>query len=186
MLLRRLYDRRPEGQRQFLKFCLVGGIGFVVDAGTLTLMTRYGGIGPIVARLISMFVFGMTTTWLLNRSLTFRAQSGGSVLAEYLRFAAANAIGNSINFAIHAGLVETSPLVHDYPALGAVAGTAVGLAFNFTSSKYFVFRRKPVTSPLSLVTERNLDWLDDHRVGAHTAQNDAGKLVSEMRDEDER
>jgi putative flippase GtrA len=139
----RVYAALTEGQRQFVKFCFVGGIGFVVDAGTLTLMTRYGGLDPIVARLISMFVFGMTTTWLLNRSLTFRAQSGGPLFAEYLRFAAANAVGNSINFGIHAGLVETVQVVHDFPVLGAMAGTAVGLVFNFTSSKYFVFRRKP-------------------------------------------
>jgi putative flippase GtrA len=89
-----------------------------------------------------MFVFGMTTTWLLNRSLTFRGHTGGSLFAEYLRFAAANAVGNSINFGIHALLVETVPLVHDYPVLGAVAGTTVGLVFNFTSSKYFVFRKR--------------------------------------------
>ncbi len=185
-MLSRLYARLTEGQRQFVKFCFVGGIGFVVDAGTLTVMTRYGGVDPILARLISMFVFGMTTTWLLNRSLTFRAQSGGSILAEYARFAAANAIGNSINFAIHAVLVETVPLVHDYPVLGVVAGTSVGLVFNFTSSKYFVFRRKPVTSPHLAVNDLDLDWLDEHRVGAHGARTDAGKLLSDMRDEEER
>jgi putative flippase GtrA len=141
-MLSRLYRSLGEGQRQFIKFSFVGGIGFVVDAGTLTLMTRYGGLDPVSARLISMFVFGMTTTWLLNRSLTFRGQRHGSVFAEYLRFAAANAIGNSLNFGIHAVLVETLPLFHEYPVLGAMVGTAVGLVFNFTSSKYFVFRRR--------------------------------------------
>jgi len=141
-MFRRLYRSLTEGQRQFVKFSFVGGIGFIVDAGSLTLMTRYGGLDPVTARAISMFVFGMTTTWLLNRSLTFRGYARGSLLAEYLRFAAANAIGNSLNFGIHAVLVETLPLFHQYPVLGAVVGTAVGLVFNFTSSKYFVFRRR--------------------------------------------
>jgi putative flippase GtrA len=139
--LRRRWAGLAEGQRQFVKFSFVGGIGFVVDAGSLTLLTHYGGLDPVTARLVSMFVFGMTTTWLLNRSLTFRGHTGGSIFAEYLRFAAANAIGNSLNFGIHAALVETLPLFHAYPVLGAVVGTAVGLVFNFTSSKYFVFRR---------------------------------------------
>lgn len=142
--LRALYLSRPEGQRQFLKFSFVGGVGFVVDAGSLTVLTREGGLDPVTARLLSMFVFGMTTTWLLNRSLTFRGHTGGSIFGEYLRFALANLLGNSLNFAIHTALVETVPVVHAVPALGAVAGTAVGLVFNFTTSKYFVFRRRPV------------------------------------------
>ena len=33
MLPKRIYDRLPEGQQQFLKFGMVGGVGFVVDAG---------------------------------------------------------------------------------------------------------------------------------------------------------
>lgn len=140
-LAQRLYLSLPRGAQQFFKFGIVGGVGFVVDAGSLTLLTSYGGLDPVTARVISMFVLGMTTTWLLNRSFTFRDQRGGSVLTEYLRFAGANAIGNSLNFGIHAALVETLPLFHAYPVLGAVVGTAVGLVFNFTSSKYFVFRR---------------------------------------------
>ena len=139
--LRELYLQLPRGQRQFIKFSMVGGVGFVVDAGSLTLLTVYGGLDPVTARVISMFALGMTTTWLLNRSFTFRDQRGGSLLTEYLRFAAANAIGNSLNFGIHTLLVETLPTFHAYPVLGAVVGTAVGLVFNFTSSKYFVFRR---------------------------------------------
>jgi dolichol-phosphate mannosyltransferase len=173
--LLRLYLSLPEGQQQFLKFGFVGGIGFVVDAGSLTLLTRYGGLDPITARVISMFALGMTTTWLLNRSLTFRGHTHGSIFAEYLRFAAANAIGNSLNFGIHAGLVETVPLVRAYPVLGAVAGTAVGLVFNFTSSKYFVFRKR----------KADLDWLDEHGVETKMPFIDAGKLVSDMRDEGE-
>lgn len=140
MLLKRLYDARPEGQRQFLKFGFVGGIGFVVDAGTFTVMTQYLGLGLVIARVISSLVFGMTATWLLNRHLTFRDRRGGSILAQYLRFATANIIGNLLNVGTHALLVENLTLFHRLPILGIVAGTAVGLVFNFTGSKYFVFR----------------------------------------------
>ncbi len=79
MLVRRLYHARPEGQRQFLKFAFVGGVGFVVDAGTFFLMTHYLGLGLVIARVISSLVFGMTSTWLLNRYLTFRNQRAGSI-----------------------------------------------------------------------------------------------------------
>jgi putative flippase GtrA len=148
MLLKRLYDARPEGQRQFLKFVFVGGVGFVVDAGTFFLMTHYLGLGLVIARVISSLVFGMTSTWLLNRYLTFRDRRGGSMLAQYLRFATANIIGNLLNIGTHALLVENVAIFHRFPLLGIVAGTFVGLIFNFTGSKYFVFREAVPRPPL--------------------------------------
>jgi putative flippase GtrA len=140
-MLRPLYDQLPEGQRQFLKFSMVGGIGFVMDAGSYTLITHFFGVGPFAGRLISAAGFGMTTTWLLNRSLTFRNQRGGSIWSEYLRFATANGIGLLLNIGTHTLLVHHVGLFAAFPILGIVAGTAVGLVFNFTGSKYFVFRR---------------------------------------------
>jgi putative flippase GtrA len=140
-MLKQLYLSRPEGQRQFLKFCMVGGIGFVVDAGSYTLLTYFFGLGPLTGRLISAAGFGMTTTWLLNRSLTFRNQRGGPIGSEYLRFATANGIGLLLNIGTHTLLVGNVGLFAAFPILGIVAGTAVGLVFNFTGSKYFVFRR---------------------------------------------
>ena len=149
--LRRLYALLSEGQQQFLKFCFVGGIGFVVDAGSFTILTSQLGMDLVTARFISAAGFGMTTTWLLNRSLTFRGHSGGRIWVEYLRFAFANGLGLLINIGTHTVLVENVDVVRRYPILGIVAGTAVGLGFNFTTSKYFVFRRKPpeLLSPAS-------------------------------------
>ncbi len=140
MLLKRLYADRTEGQRQFLKFGIVGSIGFVVDAGTFFLLTNHLGFDLVTGRVISSLVFGMTATWLLNRYLTFRSHRGGSVLSQYLRFAMANIIGNLLNIGTHALLVENLALFHRHPILGIISGTVVGLIFNFTGSKYFVFR----------------------------------------------
>lgn len=147
MLLERLYDGLTEGQRQFLKFCVVGGIGFVVDTGSLSILTRGFGIGPVVGRIISQFGFGMTTTFLLNRSLTFRDKRGDSLLAQYLRFALANSVGNVLNFGTHALLVANVGFFERVPEMGIVVGTAIGLIFNFVGSKYFVFRAEPQNPP---------------------------------------
>ena len=142
MLPKRLYDGLPEGQRQFLKFAFVGGVGFLVDAGTFTLLTHNLGLDLVTARIISSLVFGMTATWLLNRYLTFRNQRGGTMIGQYLRFATANIIGNLLNIGTHALLVENLALFHHLPLLGIVAGTFVGLIFNFTGSKWLVFGRR--------------------------------------------
>lgn len=140
MLPRRLYDRLTLGQRQFLKFSMVGGVGFVVDAGTYYMLTHYLGGGLVSSRFVSSLVFGMTTTFVLNNFLTFRGQGSGSIFSRYVKFATANIIGNLLNIGTHAVLVENLALFHRIPLLGVVAGTFVGLVFNFVGSKYFVFR----------------------------------------------
>jgi putative flippase GtrA len=140
MPLERLYGRLTLGQQQFLKFSMVGGVGFVVDAGTYFVMTHSLGGDLIISRFISALVFGMTATFLLNNFVTFRGHGSGSLLSRYIKFAAANIIGNLLNIGTHAVLVENLALFHRIPVLGVVVGTFVGLIFNFTGSKYFVFR----------------------------------------------
>lgn len=140
MLPKSLYQRLTLGQQQFLDFSIVGGIGFVIDAGTYFVLTNYLGGGLVSSRFVSSLVFGMTTTFLLNNFLTFRGQGSGSLFSRYLRFATANIIGNLLNIGTHAVLVENLALFHRIPLLGVVAGTFVGLVFNFVGSKYFVFR----------------------------------------------
>jgi len=135
-----VHDRLTLGQQQFIKFSMVGGVGFVVDAGTYFVMTHYLGGDLVISRFISALVFGMTTTFLLNNFMTFRGHGSGSLVSRYVRFAAANIIGNLLNIGTHAALVENLDLFHRIPVLGVVAGTFVGLVFNFAGSKYFVFR----------------------------------------------
>jgi putative flippase GtrA len=145
MLHKRIYGRLTLGQQQFLKFSMVGGVGFVVDAGTLYILTKLVGLDKVTARVFSSLVFGMTTTFLLNSYLTFRGQGSGSMFQRYLRFAAANIIGNLLNLGAYTLLVENLPLFYRIPLLGVIAGTFVGLIFNFAGSKYFVFKAvKPV------------------------------------------
>jgi putative flippase GtrA len=140
MPLKQIYDRLTLGQQQFVKFSMVGGVGFVVDAGTYYVMTHYLGGGLVSSRFISSLVFGMTTTFALNSLLTFRGHGSGSIVSRYIKFATANIIGNLLNVGTHAVLVENLALFHLIPLLGVVAGTFVGLIFNFTGSKYFVFK----------------------------------------------
>ena len=94
MPLDRFYGRLTVGQQQFLKFSMVGGVGFVVDAGTYFILTHYLGGGLVSSRFVSSLVFGMSTTFLLNNFMTFRGHGSGSIFTRYLKFATANIIGN--------------------------------------------------------------------------------------------
>jgi prevent-host-death family protein len=49
-----------------------------------------------------------------------------------------------------------------------------------------VVELKPIPAPARPVSPADLDWLVEHRVGRKAPREDAGALVSRMRDEDER
>jgi prevent-host-death family protein len=49
-----------------------------------------------------------------------------------------------------------------------------------------VVELKPIPEPARAVAGDDLDWLARHRIRRLSATKDAGKLVSAMRDEDER
>jgi len=133
---------------RFLRFCVVGTMGFAIDASLFFVLHDLGGLSPYVARALSILV-AMTGTWLGNRTLTFRehaATGGREVLREWMTFAAANAVGNISNYATFSALITFAPPPFNYRYLALVAGTAVGLVFNFTLSKRVVFRaHKPPT-----------------------------------------
>src|SRR5690242_6646890 len=108
-MLAKLLNRIPIAHRQFIAFCLVGGIGFFVDAGSFSILNRFIGLDRISARVLSEFAIAMTGSWLLNRSITFRDRPDQPLWQEYLRFAAANSVGNLANLGVHSLLVETVP-----------------------------------------------------------------------------
>jgi putative flippase GtrA len=133
---------RTLAASRFLRFSVVGGFGFVVDVSVFFLLHDIAGLNAYAARPFSILA-AMICTWLGNRILTFRdhaAEGVGAIFAEWLKFAATNTVGALLNYATFASLVGFAPPPFNYRYLALVAGTAVGLVFNFTLSKRIVFR----------------------------------------------
>ncbi len=125
--------------RQFVLFGLVGGLGFCVDSAVLTLLVELAGLDPLTARGPS-FLCATTGNWLLNRRVTFRDRHRGPAYRQWMAFVTANAIGGAVNLGVYAALIATSERVAAMPVLGVAAGTMGGALFNFTASKWLVFR----------------------------------------------
>lgn len=123
---------------QLLRFGMVGGIGFVVDAGVLQTLL-WLGVGPYLGRLVS-FLAAATATWLLNRRYTFRAASHRGLLREWLHYLSLMAVGGSANYGAYALCVANVALIRQYPVIGVAVGSLAGMSFNFLSAKYLVFR----------------------------------------------
>jgi len=126
--------------RQFALFCVAGAIGFVVDAGVVQALVRGLGWDPYLSRLLS-FLCAMTATWVFNRRYTFAHARGESLLHEYGRYAVAMAGGFVVNYGTYALLVWAFPLVREWPVIGVAAGSVAGLAVNYASSRFWVFRQ---------------------------------------------
>lgn len=132
--LRRIHEIR------FLRFALVGTGGFVVNWIALYLALHFVGLDKYSAWFAAFFV-GVTFTWWGNRTLTFRDRAVSQGLArEWLAFFVGNSLGALANFAAYFLLVTFAAPPFDNPLVAIVAGTLVGLVFNFTVSSRFVFR----------------------------------------------
>lgn len=126
---------------RLLRFGVAGVIGFLVDAGILTLLVGPLGIDPYLARVPS-FLAAATTTWLVNRHWTFADRGGGVAGGQWGRYVLAMLAGGAVNYATYAALIATVPLARAWPVLGVAAGSLAGMAVNYASSNWWIFRAR--------------------------------------------
>lgn len=134
----RLGPERLEVVGQFLRFGVVGTLGFVVDALTLTAAIAFG-LGPWLGRAVS-YVVAVSTTFALNRAWTFRDHRRRQPVGQqWALFLVVNLVGFACNYGTYAALIALVPVVAANPVLGVAAGSIAGLAGNFILSRRFVF-----------------------------------------------
>jgi len=121
-------------------FALVGGVGFVIDAGVLTVMMQLLDKNLYLSRLIS-FSCASFATWLLNRSLTFRANTRDMEVSgvEYVRYVTVQIVGAAINLLVFVLLVQMRPELVNLPVIPLAVGAVFGLLFNFVATRFWVY-----------------------------------------------
>jgi putative flippase GtrA len=87
----------------FIRFLMVGGIGFGIDAGLTWLLIQLT-VAPWLARVPALLV-AMTFTWLANRSFTYRVRNARTA-DEAMRYALVASITAVINYSIYVALVR--------------------------------------------------------------------------------
>ncbi len=135
---------------QFLKFAFFGGMAMFIDMGALWLALHVLHLGVYGGRVVS-FLCAATSTWLLNRTFTFRGIRPHNIVVEYFRFLGVSLVGGVVNLGVYTLVIYLTPkvlslapvLVAWLPYLGVVLGSASGLVFNFAGSRLAVFRSGP-------------------------------------------
>jgi len=85
----------PRAQREivrFLKFSVVGAIGFLVDFGTFNMLTIWLGMLSIAAQIVS-FTTAVTSNFLWNRYWTYPDSRSKPLIRQAGQFALINLIG---------------------------------------------------------------------------------------------
>jgi putative flippase GtrA len=131
--------RRPHNWVQLVKFCLVGGSGFVVNLTVFTLAAEVIGFHHLAAAGIA-YVVAVTNNFLWNRYWTFRARH------DHPGFQAARFFTVSTSAALLAAaileLLVSSVGVPEVPAQAISIVMATPL--NFIGNKMWSFGRRPM------------------------------------------
>ena len=124
----------------WVRFGLVGGVLFVIDASLLYLLTNWVNYSPVVARLVSASC-SVTVSWWLHRCYTFRSVDA-RVGSEYRRFVIMTIIGFIINLSSYMLLINNWHLCFEYPVLALMLATAISMNFSYFAMKHKVFLSK--------------------------------------------
>ncbi|WP_245959185.1 GtrA family protein [Marinomonas pollencensis] len=126
-----------------MRFALVGSIGFLVDLGSMLLLSIW--LPPITAR-IGSFWLAASSNWLWNRRFTFQAQTSmqrSQQLRQWLHFLFCSTLSFVPNWGCYYLLIKLQPSASEFvllwPYLAMIPGILIGLLFNYSLSRSWVF-----------------------------------------------
>lgn len=137
ILARALPAERVVLVMQFLRFGVVGTIGFVVTTAVVYATRPF--VGAYLA-ILPAFLVAATGNWVLNRLWTFRGRGRRGLVHEWVMFLATNALGMVLNAGTYWLLITVSGFCAQHLVVPLIAGTLCGLSANFTLSRQVVFR----------------------------------------------
>lgn len=121
--------------KQFFRFCLVGGFNTTLAFYLYFLLTRKLHLYYLLANTISFFI-SVTISFFLNKKWTFKNKEE-QTHKQYLKFWLMALCGLGINEIIIFLLVDRA---HLYDFLAMVIATGVILFWNFFMGKHWVFK----------------------------------------------
>lgn len=120
---------------RFLRFCCIGGLGFVIDSG-ITYLLVLMGMDSLAARIPAILV-ALTVCHRLHHGFTFR-KDGKAPWSSWYKFVISNGIGSLINYGSYAAILLILP---DTPLIfPLIVGSASAMIANYLLSARFVFR----------------------------------------------
>ncbi len=125
---------------QLWRFCIVGFVGFSIDASLLLGLTTVGG-DPFLMRLPSA-VAAIVATYVLNVLWTFRSslpQARSSLsLNTFWKYLTMQSLSFALNYSIYSLIIFLSAVTVFNILFAVVCGTATALVFNFLGARWLL------------------------------------------------
>jgi len=138
----RLYAYRYPLSGEFLRFCIVGLTGLVVDTAVLVCLVGVVGLDP---RLAAVFAFAAAVSWnyVFNRAWTFQQGRASPVSRSYLWFVFVCLAGLGVRIGVMHLLIEYAGMgATPWYILASFIGIAAATLFNCLGSRYIAFARR--------------------------------------------
>lgn len=148
-----------SGLRQFVKFCIIGASGTIIDVSIAWYLTYSVHLNWIIAQTIS-FAVAVTNSYIWNSQWTFRGMGSGKRHAMYIKFVGINAVGwlfnlaimKTVFFAFTGNIIHPgNPEQYQFKVAKALAVVLVAL-WNFFANRKWTFageREPPTIAPVA-------------------------------------
>lgn len=123
---------------QLFRYGFVGGVAFVVDYGSLYVLTEFLSVPYLWSAAIA-FILGLVTNYLLSISWVFKKNATMQRWQEFLFFAIIGVIGLGFNELI---MYVGTDLLHLHYMLSKLISTVIVFFWNFFARKYLLFNKR--------------------------------------------
>jgi putative flippase GtrA len=127
---------------EFVRFVVVGGLGFVMDTVGLQIFLRLG-LGYYTGRIPS-FLIACAVTWVINRLWTFKSGRQTSKTRSAALYLGVQCVGWGANLVVYGLCLLVFPWLKQWPLimLPLILGAGTGMVVNFLGSKHLAFRAR--------------------------------------------
>ena len=130
----------------FVRFALVGGIGFLVDLTCMVLLSVW--LPHLLARAIAFWV-AASSNWWWNRTITFTNNKAldtnkKTAVLQWLQFIGGSLIAFIPNWGCYVLLMSQPPILDNsisvlWPYLAMIPGVLIGMMLNYAFSRFWIF-----------------------------------------------
>lgn len=121
---------------QLLRYAVVGGISFVVDYGSLWLLTEMAGVPYLWSAAIA-FILGLTCNYILSTRWVFGESRIRNAWGEFAAFALIGVVGLGLNELIMYACTDGLGIHYMF---SKIVSTGIVFFWNFLARRFIVFK----------------------------------------------
>lgn len=129
-------DKTDSTLIQLFRYGFVGGFAFIVDYGTLYVLTEFFGVHYLLSATIA-FLFGLVVNYLLSIAWVFDSHKSESRWTEFMVFAIIGIVGLGLNALI---MYLFTDVICIHYLVSKLVSTVMVFFWNFFARKIILFK----------------------------------------------